>query len=127
MIGVVIPAYDAALTIGNAAAGALRHLPDVLVVDDGSADDTHSAAAASGATVVRHPSNLGKGAALRTGFDWMLLRGAEAVITMDADMQHDPDDLPRFIEAFNARHADLIIGSRQADFSASYTPASSWP
>ena len=118
MIGVVIPAYDAARTIGNAAAGALRHLPDVLVVDDGSADDTHAVAAASGATVVRHPFNLGKGAALRTGFDWMLSRGAAAVITMDADMQHDPDDLPGFIEAFNARHADLVIGSRQADFFA---------
>ena len=118
MIGVVIPAYDAAKTVGIAAAGALRHLPDVLVVDDGSADGTQAAAAASGATVVRHPVNRGKGAALRTGFDWMLSRGADAVITMDADMQHDPDDLPGFVEAFRTRRADLIIGSRQADFFA---------
>lgn len=118
MIGVVIPAYDAQSTVAAAAAGALRHLPDVLVVDDGSSDATGAAAEASGAVVVRHPSNRGKGAALRTGFDWMLARGAEAVITMDADLQHDPDDLPGFVEAYNARHADLIIGSRQADFFA---------
>jgi len=118
LIGVVIPAYEAAGTIGAVVAGARRHLPDLLVVDDGSTDGTQAAAADAGATVVRHPSNRGKGAALRTGFDWMLSRGAGAVITMDADRQHDPDDLPGFIEAFRARRPDLIIGSRQADFFA---------
>jgi glycosyltransferase involved in cell wall biosynthesis len=118
VIGVVIPAFNAERTVMGAAAGALRHVACVLVVDDGSADGTAAQAARSGASVVRHESNRGKGAALATGFAWMLERGAAAVITMDADMQHEPDDLPRFVAAFEARGADLIIGSRQAEFLA---------
>jgi len=116
MIGVVIPAYDAEKTVGQAAAGALRHLGDVLVVDDGSRDATCRQASAAGARVIRHAMNRGKGAALRTGFSEMRRLGADAVITMDADLQHDPDDIPRFVEAFRDRQPDLIIGSRQACF-----------
>jgi glycosyltransferase involved in cell wall biosynthesis len=68
------------------------HLP-VLVVDDGSHDDTPVVAGAAGATVVRHPRNLGKGAALMTGFAWALERGYRAVLTLDANGQHDPADV----------------------------------
>ena len=74
MIGVVIPAYNAERTVGGAVAGALRHLGCVLVVDDGSADATAARAGEAGASVVRHERNRGKGAALATGFAWMLDR-----------------------------------------------------
>jgi len=116
MIGALIPAYEAQETVGLVAAGALRHTPTVLVVDDGSRDRTAARAVASGAQVIRHPANQGKGAALRSGFMRMRELRAEAVITLDADMQHEPDDIPRFVEAFAQRRADLIIGSREEGF-----------
>jgi len=116
VIGVVIPAYDAQETIGRVAAGALKHAGSLLVVDDGSHDATAARAESAGAVVLRHPANRGKGAALRTGFSWMLQRGAAAVITLDADLQHDPDDIPRFTETFNSRRPDLVIGSREEAF-----------
>ena len=116
MIGVVIPALDAAATIADVVARARRRLPDVLVVDDGSRDDTAQRAAAAGAAVVRHEVNRGKGAALQTGFARMLERGARAIITLDADGQHDPEDIARFIEAWEGRGAHLVIGSRAAAF-----------
>ena len=116
MIGVVIPAYDSQDSVARAAAGALAHCRAVLVVDDGSRDDTSACAAAAGAQVIRHDVNRGKGAALRTGFSRMRQMGAEAVVTMDADLQHDANDIPRFVEAFRQRGADLIIGSREAGF-----------
>ena len=82
----------------------------VLVVDDGSRDGTARAARAAGAEVVSHPENLGKGAALRTGFAAALSCGAAGVVTMDADGQHPPQCLPRFLEA--ASGADLVLGCR---------------
>lgn len=118
MIAALIPAYDAQATVGQVARGARRHLERVLVVDDGSADATAQVARETGAEIVRHPANRGKGAALRTGFTRLIAAGAEAVITMDADGQHDPDDIPRFVEAFRARGADLIVGSREAGFAS---------
>lgn len=95
---------------------ALRHLP-VLVVDDGSSDDTAARAEAAGATVVRQVPNQGKGAALRAGFRRALDEGWEAVVTLDADGQHDPAEIPRFLAAFAAPGAhgprpELIVGRR---------------
>ncbi|HKY31546.1 MAG TPA: glycosyltransferase family 2 protein [Candidatus Polarisedimenticolia bacterium] len=116
MIGLVIPAYNAEATIGRAVAGGRRHVDAALVVDDGSGDGTGKRAVEAGAEVVRHPRNLGKGAALRTGFARMRAIGAGAVITMDADLQHDPEDIPRFIQAHRQRGADLIVGSRASHF-----------
>ncbi|HZI94682.1 MAG TPA: glycosyltransferase family 2 protein [Patescibacteria group bacterium] len=118
MIGVVVPAYNAEATIGEVARGALKHLSRVLVVDDGSHDATAQRAAAAGARVTRHPANRGKGAALRTGFAQMLELGAEAIITMDADLQHEPDDIPRLVETYRQLRAELIIGSRRMDFTS---------
>jgi glycosyltransferase involved in cell wall biosynthesis len=116
VIGVVIPALNAASTLGSVVARARRHLPEVLVVDDGSSDETAAVASSAGAAVVRHEVNCGKGAALRTGFARLLQRGASAIVTLDADGQHDPDDIPRFIAAWNDGAAHLVIGSRAAAF-----------
>lgn len=116
MIGVVIPAFDAEATVGEVVAGVLRHTPKVVVVDDGSSDATGARARAAGAEVLRHEKNRGKGAALKTGFSRMLDQGVSAVITLDADSQHDPADIPRFIEIFRDRRPDLIVGSRHDEF-----------
>ncbi len=109
---VVIPALDAVHTVGTVVSDALRELPRVIVVDDGSTDGTGDAARAAGAEVVRHERNLGKGAALKSGFLYALDRGVDAVITLDADAQHLPREIGRFIEAYQESGADLIIGSR---------------
>jgi glycosyltransferase involved in cell wall biosynthesis len=107
----LIPAYNAAHLVAPVVRDARAHLP-VLVVDDGSADDTGSAAATAGAEVVRQTPNQGKGAALRTGFRRALERGFDAVLTLDADGQHDPREIPTFLAAFAETGADLIIGAR---------------
>ena len=87
----------------------------MLVVDDGSRDDTAAKAEAAGAVVLRQVPNQGKGAALRAGFRWALEQGKTAVVTLDADGQHDPAEIPSFLEAHAAKNCDLIIGER--DFS----------
>jgi glycosyltransferase involved in cell wall biosynthesis len=97
----LIPGYEEGPRIGPVVAAARRHLP-VLVVDDGSTDDTAAVAAAAGAAILPQRPNQGKGAALRMGFRRALSEGYEAVITLDADGQHDPDEIPRFLAAFAA-------------------------
>jgi len=116
VIGVVIPAFNAEASIGAVVKGALAHASRILVVDDGSGDRTAPHARDAGAEVVRHQRNRGKGAALRTGFSRMLEDGVSAVITLDADSQHDPADIPLFAETFRNEEPDLIIGSRHDDF-----------
>jgi glycosyltransferase involved in cell wall biosynthesis len=111
----LIPGYQEGPRIGAVVAGARRWLP-VLVVDDGSTDDTAPQAEAAGATVVRQRPNQGKGAALRTGFREALHRGAAAVVTLDADGQHDPAEIPAFLAAYRPGQTELVIGAR--DFGA---------
>jgi glycosyltransferase involved in cell wall biosynthesis len=110
----LIPAYEEGPRIGAVVEAARRYLP-VVVVDDGSTDETAVRADAAGATVLRQIPNAGKGAALRAGFHHALDAGADAVVTLDADGQHDPAEIPTFVDAFLARRAELIIGRR--DFS----------
>jgi glycosyltransferase involved in cell wall biosynthesis len=110
----LIPAYNEASHIASVVAGALTYLP-VLVVDDGSTDDTAARAKASGAAVLHQTPNQGKGAALRAGFRQAIHEGYDAVLTLDADGQHDPTEIPKFLRAYNAGCANLIIGKR--DFS----------
>ena len=107
----LIPAYDEGPRIGAVVEAASRHLP-VVVIDDGSHDDTADRARAAGATVLAQLPNAGKGAALRMGFRHALEAGAPAVVTLDADGQHDPAEIPAFLERFAARRAELIIGQR---------------
>jgi glycosyltransferase involved in cell wall biosynthesis len=115
-IGVVLPAFNAGRTVGAVVAGVKRHLSQVTVVDDGSTDATRESAEAAGARVLSHPKNRGKGAALRTAFSTLGSMPWDALITLDADGQHDPSDIPRFVETFESRRPDLIVGSRQTAF-----------
>lgn len=125
----LIPAWNEATRIGPVVEATRAHLP-VLVVDDGSHDDTSAVAEAAAATVVRHPWNRGKGVALMTGFAWALEQDYKAVLTLDADGQHDPADIPKFLAAYEAGAGDLIIGRRdfsQMPFPRRYSnPFGSW-
>jgi len=107
----LIPAHNEAPRIAPVVRGARAHLP-VLVVDDGSTDETAAVAREAGATVLMQTPNQGKGAALRAGFRRAIADGCEAVVTLDADGQHDPADLPAFLDAWARNHADLVIGRR---------------
>jgi glycosyltransferase involved in cell wall biosynthesis len=107
----LIPAYEEGPRIGAVVEAASRLLP-VIVIDDGSTDDTADRARSAGATVIRQVPNAGKGAALRRGFRHALDAGAPAVVTLDADGQHDPAEIPAFLERFEAGRAELIIGQR---------------
>jgi glycosyltransferase involved in cell wall biosynthesis len=109
----LIPALNAAGTIGPVIAEARKFVEDVVVVDDGSSDGTGDVARAAGAgSVLRHEVNRGKGGSLKTGFAHALASGYDAVITLDADGQHLPHQIPKFIEAWQTTGADLIIGGR---------------
>jgi len=112
---VVIPAYDAAGSLPDLLAKIRCEIENIVVIDDGSSDKTAVTAVDSGATVIRHSRNRGKGAALRTGFAYAVENGFDSVITIDSDGQHDPADIPRFGQAFIESHADMIIGSRVGD------------
>jgi glycosyltransferase involved in cell wall biosynthesis len=114
---VVVPAYEEAPTVGAVVASVPRAMAGlataVLVVDDGSGDDTGARAAAAGALVCRLPVNSGQGAALRTGYRLAVEHGARVVATLDADGQWDPADLPRLVELVGSGQADLVSGTRR--------------
>lgn len=109
---VVIPALNAAPTLDAVVRAARAHLEPVVVIDDGSSDATSQVARAAGVEVLRHEVNRGKGAALKTGFQWALSKGLDGVITLDADGQHLPGEIPKFVQARGESGADLIIGGR---------------
>jgi glycosyltransferase involved in cell wall biosynthesis len=109
---VVIAAYDEEAVIGQVIADAKARFPNVIVVDDGSNDATPELALVAGAVVLRHPVNLGQGAALQTGIVYALRQGAEVIGTLDADGQHSAADLQRMGEALMESGADVALGSR---------------
>lgn len=109
---VVIPAYQEAAIVRRTA-DAVRALGvHVVVVDDGSTDGTCDALVGADVTVLRHAVNLGQGAALQTGLDWALARGAKWLVTFDADGQHEPGDVPRLVRALIDGGVDVVLGSR---------------
>ena len=109
----LVPAYQAAETVGTVVAGLMQHVSSVLVVDDGSTDETGAAAARAGAEVLRLAENSGKGSAIRAGLRRLLNTPATHVAFVDADAQHDPADLPALLEA--ARGGEpFVIGSRMS-------------
>ena len=107
----LIPGFQEGPRIGAVVHAAKGHLP-VVVVDDGSTDDTAAQAEAAGATVIRQVPNQGKGAALREGFRYALEAGLDAVVTLDADGQHDPSEIPRFLARASPANPELIVGQR---------------
>ena len=108
----LIPGYQEGPRIAAVVAAAAVHLP-VVVVDDGSTDDTSAQAEAAGAIVLVQRPNAGKGAALRAGCRYALEHDAAAVVTLDADGQHDPAEIPAFLAAFEAGRPELVIGRRE--------------
>ena len=107
----IIPVFNEETTIAQVVERTLVHAP-VIVIDDGSTDDTAARATAAGAEVIRHPRRLGKGQAIRTGMAAAAIRGATAVVTLDGDGQHDPADIPLLCAAADAVPGALVIGGR---------------
>lgn len=111
-IAVVIPALNEALRIRGVVEGALAECPNVIVVDDGSDDETVARLEGLPVTLLRHETRRGKGASLRDGFREALRQGARAVLTMDGDGQHSATDIPRMLAAANRHPGCIVIGAR---------------
>ena len=117
-IAAVIPAYQEEKHVGEIAQRTRAQLENVLVVDDGSTDATSDRARSAGGDVVVHPQNRGKGESIKTGLHYWLQRGREYVVLLDADGQHLPEEISRFVEAAaSANEAKIFIGSRMNDTS----------
>jgi glycosyltransferase involved in cell wall biosynthesis len=115
-VWLVVPLYNEASVIGDVVRDVRRTFPNVVCVDDGSADGSGEAAAAAGATVVRHPVNLGQGAALQTGFEYALaVPTMRWVVTFDADGQHQVSDVVAMLAKAEDEGLDVVFGSRFLD------------
>lgn len=112
----MIPLFNEAPVIGSVIEELLPTFPHVVCVDDGSTDSSPQAARAAGAVVVQHPVNLGQGAALQTGFEYVLQDpGMTSVVTFDADGQHRVSDAKSMVDRAESGEADVVLGSRFLD------------
>lgn len=109
---VVTPALNEEATIREVVGESIRHVDDVVVVDDGSSDQTASIACEAGATVVSHSESLGYDRSIEDGFGYAVRNGAEIVITFDADGQHIADDIPSILAPIQSGKADVVVGRR---------------
>ena len=116
-IAAVIPAYREEKHIGDVVRRTRQQLDDVLVVDDGSGDQTAARAREAGAEVIVHPENRGKGESIKTGLRHWLDRQFDYVVILDADGQHLPEEIDRFVKAASTLDAQLFIGTRMNDLS----------
>lgn len=107
---IIIPAYNEQKHIVAVISKVKKFAKNIIVIDDGSADNTINNVKRTGVTVLKHVVNLGKGAALKTGCEYALKKGATQLIFMDSDGQHLPEDIPRFVRAL--KNVDIVFGSR---------------
>lgn len=114
-VWVVIPLYNEATVIADVVSGLLPEFPQVVCIDDGSRDGSGAVALTAGARIVTHPINLGQGAALQTGFEYALERGARYVVTFDADGQHRVVDAAAMVQRARAEDLAIVFGSRFLD------------
>jgi glycosyltransferase involved in cell wall biosynthesis len=115
-VWLVVPLYNESQVIEDVVRGARATFPNIVCVDDGSSDGSAAAAAAGGAAVVRHPVNLGQGAALQTGFEFALTDpGMRWVVTFDADGQHQVQDVVDMLDKARREDLDVVFGSRFLD------------
>ena len=116
-VAVVIPAFQAATTIRDVIVRIKRTLPaaQIIVVDDGSRDGTGDEGQRTGSILVTHPRNRGKGASLRDGIQAAVAQGAALLVTIDADGQHPPEEIPRLLQPLEQGRADLVLGARKRD------------
>ena len=121
MITAIIPAYNEEKTIGSVVLGTQQHVSRVIVVDDGSSDQTSQIAKLAGAEVLVHPVNQGKGAALKTGFE--AVKDSEIIVTLDSDGQHDTGLIPKLVKPIQDDEADVVNGSRYLHGKDDDTPA----
>lgn len=111
----LIPAFNEAAKIAEVIRQTRLHTAQVIVIDDGSADTTAQLAEQGGATVLRHPQNRGKGAAIATALEFFGKSDAEFGVFLDGDGQHDPEEIPKFVEAAHALGADVVVGTRMTE------------
>lgn len=111
-VAVILPAYNEEISIGSIVLLSRFYTNDIIVVDDGSSDKTAEIARQVGAEVIVHKINRGKGRALKTGFAAAINQGADIIVTMDSDGQHNPSDIPKLIEPILKGEADMVNGSR---------------
>ena len=122
-ITVVLPAYNEEVAIGSIVLLTCKYADNVIVVDDGSSDRTADVARKAGAEVIVHEVNKGKGRALKTGFTAAVALGADIIVTMDSDGQHNPADIPKLVEPILKGEADMVNGSRYLNGLGKNTPA----
>ncbi|MBI4338192.1 MAG: glycosyltransferase family 2 protein [Chloroflexi bacterium] len=113
-----IPCYNEARYIGEVVKRAKGYVEQVFVIDDGSKDDTARVAQEAGATVIRHETNYGPGRAARTCLEAGLKHGADILVTLDGDSQHNPDEIPAVVQPIRGGRADLVVGNRLGDAQA---------
>lgn len=114
----LIPAYNEAARVGAVVTKAKPHVSEVVVIDDGSTDKTADVSRAAGATVLRHEQNKGKGAAIVTALEYFAKSPATFGVFLDADGQHDPGEIPKFVEAVQRENAGIVVGTRMSDTGA---------
>ena len=120
-ITAIIPAYNEELAIGSVVIGTLKYVDQVMVIDDGSTDQTAEIAERAGAEVIKLPENMGKGSAIKTGF--LAVKDADIIVTIDADGQHSPQEIPKLIKPITDGNADMVNGSRYLGKKKNGTPS----
>jgi glycosyltransferase involved in cell wall biosynthesis len=123
LIIAAIPAWNEEKTIAKVVVHAMKNVDKVVVIDDGSTDDTATIAQHLGARVVRHDGNLGYGAAIRSCFSIARDLNSDALVILDADGQHDADDIPKLLAPIQSGEADIVVGSRFAGADTSEVPS----